>query len=195
MVQNAFQIMNQLNHGICILNGNFSKIYENEAAKRIFRDQCPELYQQLKTVCRNDSKHDVRTGHMATNSIMTHSGTLRYPYGTVVFHCAALGEGHRSCIYIIFEFIAEPEHEFFDDKAITPRENDILRLVTEGKTNKEISTQLGIGLETVKSHIRKLFAKTRTSSRVELVGKVLRGMNLAKNEAVTRRKQINKKMG
>jgi two-component system NarL family response regulator len=52
---------------------------------------------------------------------------------------------------------------------LTGREFKILRLITDGKANKEIADTLGISDATVKAHITNLLGKLRVSSRTEAV--------------------------
>ena len=49
--------------------------------------------------------------------------------------------------------------------ALTPRQRDILRLLCEGKVNKEIARELDIGLGTVKQHLVALFKRLQVSNR------------------------------
>lgn len=49
--------------------------------------------------------------------------------------------------------------------ALTPRQKDILRLLCEGKVNKEIARELDIGLGTVKQHLVALFKRLQVSNR------------------------------
>ena len=51
---------------------------------------------------------------------------------------------------------------------LTLRELDVVRLVGEGCSNREIATRLRISEDTVKHHLSRIFDKTGTSSRVEL---------------------------
>lgn len=55
------------------------------------------------------------------------------------------------------------------DDALTPREIDVLRSIAEGNGNKEIATNLSLGEETVKSHIRNILAKLGASDRTHAV--------------------------
>jgi two-component system nitrate/nitrite response regulator NarL len=52
--------------------------------------------------------------------------------------------------------------------AMTPRETDVVRLVAQGRRNKEIARDLGISEGTVKMHLHNLYEKLSVSSRTEL---------------------------
>ena len=51
----------------------------------------------------------------------------------------------------------------------TPREESVLQLVAEGLMNKEIARQLETSIRNVEKYVSRLFTKTGTSSRTELV--------------------------
>ncbi len=51
----------------------------------------------------------------------------------------------------------------------TPREMAALRLMEDGKANKEIATDLDIGERTVKTHLGHLFEKLGVTSRTEAI--------------------------
>ena len=59
--------------------------------------------------------------------------------------------------------------EHSTDDALTPREVDVLRLVANGKMNKEIAAELSLTEETVKSHIRNILAKLEAKDRTHAV--------------------------
>lgn len=52
---------------------------------------------------------------------------------------------------------------------LTPREEEVLKLVARGLCNKEIAGSLGIALPTVKNHVHGILEKTGVSSRREAV--------------------------
>ena len=52
---------------------------------------------------------------------------------------------------------------------LTPRELATLRLMADGKANKEIASELGISDRTVKTHIGHLFEKLGVTSRTEAI--------------------------
>ncbi len=57
---------------------------------------------------------------------------------------------------------------------LTPREREVLQLIAEGKTNKDIATLLGISVYTVDAHRGKVMEKLNLHSTGELVRFALR---------------------
>ncbi|WP_263370757.1 response regulator transcription factor [Granulicella cerasi] len=51
---------------------------------------------------------------------------------------------------------------------MTPREHEVLRLLKDGKSNRDIAQALGIDETTVKAHLGRMLRKTGTANRVEL---------------------------
>jgi DNA-binding NarL/FixJ family response regulator len=51
----------------------------------------------------------------------------------------------------------------------TPREGSVLQLVAEGMMNKEIARRLETSIRNVEKYVSRLFIKTGTASRTELV--------------------------
>jgi DNA-binding NarL/FixJ family response regulator len=54
---------------------------------------------------------------------------------------------------------------------LTPREQEVLRLLTLGKCNKEIANSLSITERTAKFHVKNLLLKFRVSTRMELLSR------------------------
>jgi DNA-binding NarL/FixJ family response regulator len=52
---------------------------------------------------------------------------------------------------------------------LTKREQEIVPLVAQGLTNKEISSRLGVSEHTIKNHLFRIYEKLGISSRVELI--------------------------
>jgi DNA-binding NarL/FixJ family response regulator len=52
---------------------------------------------------------------------------------------------------------------------LTPREESVLELVARGLMNKEIASQLDTSVRNVEKYVSRLFSKTGTNSRTELV--------------------------
>ena len=63
---------------------------------------------------------------------------------------------------------AEPEAD------LSPREQEVLNLLSQGFMYKEISDKLGISFETVRTYIRRIYEKLHVRTRTEAVAKALR---------------------
>jgi DNA-binding CsgD family transcriptional regulator len=67
------------------------------------------------------------------------------------------------------ELVKESQPNPWASAGITDREADVLRLVTEGLTNKQIATRLNLSPRTVEKHVESLLRKTGAPSRTGLV--------------------------
>src|SRR6476660_1402577 len=61
-----------------------------------------------------------------------------------------------------------------DRTAVTPRELAVLRLVSLGKRSEEVAKLLGIGEETVRSHLKKVQTKLGVRNRAHAVAEAIR---------------------
>lgn len=52
-------------------------------------------------------------------------------------------------------------------EALTERETEVLRLLAQGQSNKEIARELSIGEKTVKTHVSSILGKLNVSSRTQ----------------------------
>jgi RNA polymerase sigma factor (sigma-70 family) len=50
---------------------------------------------------------------------------------------------------------------------LTPRQQQVLELVIQGKCNKEVAATLGISEHTVEQHLRRIYKALRVNNRVE----------------------------
>jgi two-component system, NarL family, response regulator LiaR len=50
---------------------------------------------------------------------------------------------------------------------LTPREIEVLRLLARGRANKQIARDLGLGEETVKTHVSNILGKLQAASRTQ----------------------------
>lgn len=65
----------------------------------------------------------------------------------------------------------DPSAEKSEEKSLSPRQLQILEMLRAGKVNKEIASELGIGLGTVKQHVVALFKKLNVRNRVMAVSR------------------------
>ncbi len=71
------------------------------------------------------------------------------------------------------EAMSPPVRQEPIEKMITEREREVLRLLTNGRSNREIAAALGIEQATVKAHLGRMMRKTHATNRVELTLRAL----------------------
>ena len=69
--------------------------------------------------------------------------------------------------YTFQEETTTPEENYLDD--LTPREAEVLGLLTEGVTYKGVANQLYISETTVKTHVNNIFQKLQVNDRTQAV--------------------------
>ncbi|MFZ1678059.1 MAG: response regulator transcription factor [Saprospiraceae bacterium] len=55
---------------------------------------------------------------------------------------------------------------------LSNRELDVLKLIFEGRTNQQMSEELFLSINTIKTHLSRLFAKLNVNSRTEAIARV-----------------------
>ena len=73
----------------------------------------------------------------------------------------------RDCVGDLIDAMRNPSSRE-ESSVLSQRERDIVSAVIKGASNKDIAWQLGLGEQTVKNHLRRIFAKLRVANRVEL---------------------------
>jgi Response regulator containing a CheY-like receiver domain and an HTH DNA-binding domain len=58
------------------------------------------------------------------------------------------------------------------DVQLSKREKEVVNLVLQGKSNKQIALSLDISIRTVEFHLKNIYAKFQVSSRIELILKL-----------------------
>jgi DNA-binding NarL/FixJ family response regulator len=74
----------------------------------------------------------------------------------------------------VVQFFHRSEAPVTEAERLSPRECEILDLLVKGLVLKEVADQLGIGLETVRTHVNHIYQKLHVRSRTEAVVKYLR---------------------
>lgn len=92
------------------------------------------------------------------------------PLGEFVDAVRALAAGSRYVCQAVAQRVAESiAHE-----PLTTRETDVLKSLATGSGNKMIARELGIAADTVKTHVRSIFAKLQAASRTEAAAVAMR---------------------
>ncbi len=69
---------------------------------------------------------------------------------------------------IVKEAGADKPEQLLDDVRMTPRELEVIELIGEGLSNKEIAQRLNIAAHTVKSHVRNVMEKLALHTRLQI---------------------------
>lgn len=64
--------------------------------------------------------------------------------------------------------VREKKAETLEDVRMTPRESEVIALIGEGLSNKEIAQRLEIATHTVKSHVRNVMEKLALHTRLQI---------------------------
>jgi DNA-binding CsgD family transcriptional regulator len=68
--------------------------------------------------------------------------------------------------------ISDMADQVFSQHNVTEREREVVRLLCQGKSNKEIGNALFISLQTVKHHIHSVYRKMGVGNRVQLANRI-----------------------
>lgn len=74
----------------------------------------------------------------------------------------------------VLQELARPRQQPDVDPALTPREIEVLRLVAQGRSNREIADELVISEVTVRTHVSNILNKLHLASRTQAALWVLR---------------------
>lgn len=69
----------------------------------------------------------------------------------------------------LMQHVSDAAHQRTSPDSLTPREMDVMRLLAQGQTNKEIARQLVISERTVKFHVSAVLRKLGAGNRTEAV--------------------------
>ena len=72
---------------------------------------------------------------------------------------------------VLEEFNNIPKQKMSNDTFLTPREKEILEMLSKGFTPKEIANKLRIEYESVRSHLKHVYKKLHAGSMLEAVAK------------------------
>jgi len=75
-------------------------------------------------------------------------------------------------LHDIQRILGTRQHQFKADGMFTPREQDVIEVLRQGKANKTIAYTLSLAPNTVKVHVRNILKKLRATNRAEAIYKI-----------------------
>lgn len=184
---------NMSNHGLIIWNNSENILEANSVAEEFSLELSKSLptdnFYYSHLVSDNENNEDKKHIKTLTNYLTIHNfhntnnKTLSIPTATHVFNIdtsiVTLPEiaGNLRTFYLarISKTTNTPNCPFNDLKLIynlTDRELEIFSLIKKGYSNSEISKQLFLSLNTVKTHISNIFKKLDVNNRSSLINKL-----------------------
>lgn len=145
--------------------------YDGVEATRKIKEELPEIIVVMLTVANDDERlfEAVRSGAQGYLLKTVRAMELVALLRGAVRGEAALRPEMAGRLLEEFRRLGSriPTSEPDETTSLTPREQEVLRLVATGHSNDEIAASLTISVHTVKSHIRNILAKLHVSQRQE----------------------------
>ena len=143
-----------------------------EATQRI-KTEFPEITIVILTVSEDDEKvfEAVRNGAQGYLLKSISSRVMLSSLRGAVDGEAAITRALGGRMLEEFRRVSQHRVDLPDENlvSLTMREQEVLKLVAEGETNKEIAKSLNVSIHTVKSHMRKILSKLHIKNRQEAV--------------------------
>lgn len=73
----------------------------------------------------------------------------------------------------VLKLFSKPFQNSLEMQSLTPREHDVLSLLVRGYSYKMAASEIGIGLETLRYHIKNIYNKLHVNSKSEAVAKAI----------------------
>jgi DNA-binding CsgD family transcriptional regulator len=157
--------------GIIIMDDRFKIFFENEFCSSILgkEKEYKKFVIHIKRVC---AKIDKNYSGKFIENIPNYSGKFDHKDLPIAFKTTIVNDNYNpsKCIYIT---TIEPLSLVFGISKLklilTEKEFHVAELISKGLTLKEIAKTLIISIDTVKTHVKKIYMKTKCKSKTDLI--------------------------
>lgn len=168
--EEALQMAQALRPDVMVLDLSLPDLDGIQVTRKIKREQ-PDLHVLILTVHEDEAllREAIRAG--ASGYIIKHAAESEL---ISAIHSVKIGDlyVHPRMIRTLFTEPEKPEPSSITDSSpeeqLTPREIEVLRLIVQGYTNRQIAELLSLSVRTVEGHRGNLTEKLGLHSRVEL---------------------------
>jgi DNA-binding CsgD family transcriptional regulator len=182
----AFNILDRLSDGVVILDRTASVLFANAAARGLEAEGTMRLRQPIGTA---SSTHSQRLGELIKLALTgAAGGTMSFPRDAdgrlltiMVTSIRSKDQGRLSDAGFkdaaVLLFIVDPANrrsiplgQIMDAYKLTQAEARVALAASSGNTVAETARLLNLSPNTIKTHLRRVFAKTSTARQAELAG-------------------------
>ncbi len=179
----ALEVIQELLPDVVVMDINLPTLNGLQATRRL-QSLCPDINVIMLTAYDDEEQvyHSVRAGASAYYSkdvspehlvgVIRHVREGKYVIGEAVLDEDGIGD------WLLEEFRRFGGGLFYEDDQffapLSPREMEILELVIQGMSNREIAYNLGISHQTVKNHMTSILSKLGVSDRTQAAVYALR---------------------
>jgi DNA-binding NarL/FixJ family response regulator len=162
----------RLKPDIVIMDINLPGMNGIDCIKEI-KNKIPKTQFMMFTVYENDEKVFEALKAGASGYLLKNTGLLQLVEAVKELYNGGSPMSANIARKLVTVF-REQELHFDEVEALSPRENEILQLLSKGLLYKEIAEQLSISVSTVRQHIHKIYEKLHVQNRTEAINKALR---------------------
>src|ERR1051325_11394776 len=140
---------------------------------RLLKQQCPKVQVIILTVYQDDQRNFQALCAGAFGYLLKNTPPAR------LLECVReVAEGGAAAspeiarrVFTLFQQIRPAEHT---DHQLTPHETRVLKLLVDGPNYKTAAAELGLSINTISFHVRRIYEKLQVHSKSEAVAKALR---------------------
>lgn len=137
---------------------------------RQLKPQCPDTLFIMSTIYEDDENifESLKVG--ATGYLLKKTEPSKILEAIKEVHAGGSPMSSQIARKVIASF--QPKSGIDDVHILTPREKEILKALSKGLRYKEIAFEMQISIETVRSHVRRVYEKLQVQSRTEALNKI-----------------------
>jgi DNA-binding NarL/FixJ family response regulator len=174
--EEALQALPELKPEVVLMDINLPGMSGIECTARL-KQLLPEVQVLMVTVHSDNERVFQALKAGASGYLLKRSGTAEILSAVADVMCGGVPMSSEIARLVIESFRAPPAPALPSPLAVaglSEREEEVLRFLAEGYSNKEIAGRIGTRYETVRSHLKHIYEKLHVRGRTEAVAKYFR---------------------
>lgn len=154
---------------ITVMDINLPGMNGIECIKKLM-PHCPETQFIMFTIYEDDEKVFEALSAGAAGYLLKNTPLSKISEALIELHAGGSPMSTQIARKVLNRMRSNENTDAID--VLSPRENEVLQLLSKGLLYKEISARLGITTNTVKQHIHKIYEKLHVQNRTEALNRV-----------------------